>query len=189
MTTDRGTEQQTGAESRTFVGRYRVLETLHVGQNSDVFVVEALLRSSRELICKRVAGRSPESAPVKRLESEYRLLSSLRHPSLPRVRDFARDLAGDATLMVCDRAPGAPLDSLAPLALDDAVAMAVDVCRALSLLHSRAWLHLDVKPKNVLWDQVSRRATLVDLDLAAFPESPARDALLGAAAFTVARDR
>ena len=173
MTTDRGTEQQTGAESRTFVGRYRVLETLHVGQNSDVFVVEDLLRSSRELICKRVAGRSPESAPVKRLESEYRLLSSLRHPSLPRVRDFARDLAGDATLMVCDRAPGAPLDSLAPLALDDAVAMAVDVCRALSLLHSRAWLHLDVKPKNVLWDQVSRRATLVDLDLAAFPESAA----------------
>ena len=151
-------------------GRYSVLETLHVGQESEVLLVSDLARPGHTLVLKRVSGRAPETARAVRLESEYRLVSSLRHPGLPRVRDFGYDLEDDATYLVSDLAPGKTLGSQAPLPVDTVASIAVDVCRALSLLHARSWLHLDVKPSNILHDPASGRTTLVDLDLAAFPE-------------------
>jgi len=159
------------ADRRIVAGRYEVLETLHVGQDGEVLAVRDVAHPDRAIVCKRVTGRGASSPRAARLEHEYRLLSSLRHPGLPRVRDFGYDLATDATILVCERAPGKTLEAHAPLPVDEVVAVAVDLCRALSLLHARSWLHLDVKPRNVLWDRVSGRTTLVDLDLAAFPES------------------
>ena len=159
------------ADRRIVAGRYEVLETLHTGQDGEVLAVRDLVHPDRAVVCKRVTGRGASSPRAARLEHEYRLLSSLRHPGLPRARDFGYDLGTDSTVLICDRAPGQTLEAHAPLAVDEVVAVAVDLCRALNLLHSRSWLHLDVKPRNVLWDRASGRTTLVDLDLAAFPES------------------
>lgn len=157
--------------TRTVAGRYAILETIHVGQDTEVLLVEDVLRPGREFVLKRVAGPGAESGRAARLENEYRILSSLRHPGFPRVLDFGYDLGADVTFMVSERAPGKTLEALAPLPVESVTEIAVAVCRALSLLHARQWLHLDVKPRNVLHDAASGRTTLVDLDLASFPES------------------
>ena len=172
LTTNRDpTTEPEASDSQIVAGRYEVLDTLHVGQDGEVLAVRDLIHPERSIVCKRVTGRGAAATRAARLEHEYRLLSSLRHPGLPRARDFGYDLAADATILICDRAPGQTLEALAPLAVDEVVGVAVDLCRALSLLHARSWLHLDVKPRNVLWDRASGRTTLVDLDLAAFPEN------------------
>ncbi len=156
LTTNRDpTTEPEASDSQIVAGRYEVLDTLHVGQDGEVLAVRDLIHPERSIVCKRVTGRGAASTRAARLEHEYRLLSSLRHPGLPRARDFGYDLAADATILICDRAPGQTLEALAPLAVDEVVAVAVDLCRALSLLHARSWLHLDVKPRNVLWDPAS----------------------------------
>ncbi|MAG55806.1 MAG: hypothetical protein CMJ83_05910 [Planctomycetes bacterium] len=156
-----------------FQGRYRRLEKLYVGQETEVWTVADALRPERALVLKSVPGRASLSERAARLESEYRLLSSMRHPGLARARDFGYDLADDRTFLVSDRAPGRTLESQVPLGVEAAIGLVVDVCRVLSTMHARSRLHLDVKPRNIMHDPDSGRTTLLDLDLAGFPEDAA----------------
>ena len=43
-----------------------------------------------------------------------------------------------------------------------------DLLEALKFLHSRNVLYRDVKPSNILWNEKTRRATLIDFDVATF---------------------
>ena len=41
----------------------------------------------------------------------------------------------------------------------------IDICRALEALHAKDWIHKDVKPDNIMLDEL-QRAVLVDFGLA-----------------------
>ncbi|MBI5852869.1 MAG: sigma 54-interacting transcriptional regulator [Planctomycetes bacterium] len=80
---------------------------------------------------------------------EASLLTSLRHPRIPLVREVGRAADGRAYVLRT-LAPGRPLGDLAPLAAAELLPIATELCELLAFVHLRGILHLDVKPANVL---------------------------------------
>lgn len=89
---------------------------------------------------------------VERFRREARTAAGLSHPSIVAVFDSGSD---DGThFIVTELVEGETLaDRLrrdGPMAPDDAVGVAVDVCRALEAAHARGLIHRDIKPGNVM---------------------------------------
>ena len=105
---------------------------------------------------------------------EGHLATTLAHPHL--VRGY--DVLDDPPTVVLETLRGATLSALVehePLDLADAAELGCQLASVLGYLHRQAWLHLDLKPDNVVVDH--GKAVLIDLSLAGRPGSgrPVRD--------------
>ncbi len=84
---------------------------------------------------------------VELFELEFHTLAQLAHPRVVEVYDFGVDPSGAYFTM--ELLDGGDLQGQSPLPWRTACAIARDVCSALSLLHSRKFVHRDVSPRNV----------------------------------------
>jgi serine/threonine protein kinase len=118
-------------------------------------VVVKLLRPDR------VKNRSA----LEGLASEARALEALDHPVL--VRSFGGAVEGPRPHLVLEFLEGPRLSTLirkyGPLAVEQAVPLASQLCSALHFLSIEGWVHLDVKPKNIIMGAPAR---LIDLSVA-----------------------
>ncbi len=99
---------------------------------------------------------------------EGHLATSLAHPHL--VRGY--DVHDDPPAVVLETLRGATLSALVehqPLDLADAAELGCQLTSVLGYLHRHDWLHLDLKPDNVVVDH--GKAVLIDLSLAGRPGS------------------
>jgi eukaryotic-like serine/threonine-protein kinase len=92
---------------------------------------------------------------------EGRLLSRLTHPNIVRVYEAHRDW------LVLETLSGATLSALPRLDDDDAVEMGRQLCSAIGYLHRKGWLHLDLKPDNLIAD--GGRLKVIDFSIAQRP--------------------
>ncbi|MCC9312023.1 protein kinase [Kitasatospora sp. RB6PN24] len=103
----------------------------------------------------------------KRFLRECRITAGLDHPGLVTVFDAGED-AGDLFL-VMQRLPGIGLGDLiaeeGPLPVSWAVAVAAQICAALSVVHAVPVVHRDLKPSNVMV-RPDGRVVLLDLGIA-----------------------
>jgi hypothetical protein len=140
---DSADEQSAGNE------RYHVHKLL--GRGGMALVYEATDRTNERRIALKRLQPLPEAAKQRRnlelFEREFHTLSQLAHPRIVRVYDFGVDQTGAYYAM--ELLEGGDLQELAPLPWRRACALARDVCSALSLLHSRRFVHRDVSPRNV----------------------------------------
>ncbi|MCW2503422.1 MAG: hypothetical protein JWO79_1706 [Actinomycetia bacterium] len=148
---------------------YEVLEHLNRGAALDVYEV-----FSTERMCSCVAkvvrpDRLGVPRVLRRLVNEGEILGSLAHPHVVRLLDLR---AGPPPLVILETLTGPPLDYLVyqrarrPSAADIAQ-LGSHLCSAVHYLHGRGYLHLDIRPGNVIvqWGV----AKLVDLSLARPP--------------------
>jgi eukaryotic-like serine/threonine-protein kinase len=148
---------------------YEILEHLSRGRALDVYEVW-----SEERDCRCVAkvvrpDRLREPGPRRRLRTEGRLLLSLTHPHVVRAYELIErphpvlvleTLEGETVAhMVASRRRRLPVPELAVLGLH--------LCSALRYLHRHGWLHLDLKPSNVIVD--AGLAKLIDLSIVRRP--------------------
>jgi eukaryotic-like serine/threonine-protein kinase len=92
---------------------------------------------------------------------EGRLLRQLTHPNIVRVYEVHRDW------LVLETLSGSTLAALPSLARDDAIEMGRQLCSAIGYLHRKGWLHLDVKPDNLIAD--GGRLRVIDFSIAQRP--------------------
>lgn len=91
---------------------------------------------------------------ARQFQHEANILASLRHPTLPRVRDYF-SAPNQGQYMVMDYVEGEDLrvriDRLKYLPEKEALLIGIKICDALSYMHSRepAVVHRDVKPGNI----------------------------------------
>lgn len=140
--------------------RYIVIQELGSGSAGTVYKVRDLLED-RILALKLFTADPEERENVETLGNEFKLLSGLDHPNLVKVRDFAVDAAGlpfftmdfvdGRNILEYIRATGFP----GPEG-DWDVGLAVlynlffQIGEALAVIHSRALVHGDLKPPNIL---------------------------------------
>ena len=130
-------------------GRYLIHDLL--GRGGMAIVYEATDRSNQQRVAlKRLQPQPDELKHTRNLElfeREYHTLAQLTHPRIVSVHDFGVDAAG--AYYVMELLPGGDLQELAPLPWRRACAVARDICSALSLLHSRRFVHRDISPRNI----------------------------------------
>lgn len=99
------------------------------------------------------------------IASEAAALERLQHPVL--VRSFGAVLDGDRPHLILEYLEGPRLSTLlrrfGPLAAEQLVPLAQRLCSALAFMGGEDWVHLDVKPRNIVMTATPR---LIDLSVA-----------------------
>jgi eukaryotic-like serine/threonine-protein kinase len=116
------------------------------------------------------------------LAGEARALDALRHPAL--VRGFDAVVGGERPHLVLEFLEGPRLSTFIrreAVSVEQILALALQLAAALHLVGRRGWVHLDVKPRNVIMAAPPR---LIDLSVARPVEDARRDAgPIGTAAY------
>ncbi|HEV2200940.1 MAG TPA: protein kinase [Bryobacteraceae bacterium] len=118
------------------LGPYEILAPLGAGGMGEVWKARDA-RLDRIVALKRLA-----SGHAARLEQEGRAIAALNHPHICQIYDIGPDY------IVMEYVQGRPLSG--PLAVEEAVRLAVQISSALEEAHGKRILHRDLKPANIL---------------------------------------
>lgn len=144
------------------------VELLARGRRLDTYDAWDETRSCRVVVKILRPERRREPALVASVVREGSILASMAHPHL--VRGF--EVVNDPPALVLESLGGATLDALiedSRLSATDTAHLGIQLASALGYLHHRNWLHLDIKPENIVVD--CGRAVLIDLSHASRPGS------------------
>ncbi len=134
------------------LGNYRLLRLLGSGGFADVYLAEHLLLKTNvaiKLLHTQLLQNVMES-----FIDEARIIDSLHHPHIVRVRDFGIDPQDNTLFLVMDYAPNGslrdrhPLGSKLPLAT--VISYVTQAADALQHAHDAKRIHRDIKPENML---------------------------------------
>ncbi|MBA3524161.1 MAG: serine/threonine protein kinase [Geodermatophilaceae bacterium] len=149
--------------------RLQVLGLLHEGHRITVYDAWDDGRDCRVVAKALRPDHAGDRQGARQLRSEGRLLAALTHPHVVRHYDTLRT---PDPVVVLETLPGHTVDALLDeherLALPDVLHLGLQLCSAIGYLHRSGWLHLDVKPANVIADG-GGRAKLIDLSIARRP--------------------
>ncbi|MBK8266595.1 MAG: protein kinase [Nannocystis sp.] len=132
--------------------RYRIVDRLGRGGMGEVYLAThvAIGRQVAIKILRADAQENPEMA--RRFLQEARTSSQLRHPNIVDITDFGHNDRG-APFFVMELLEGEDLKSLVKrertLPWPRVVAIATQICAALTAAHASGVVHRDMKPDNV----------------------------------------
>ena len=150
-------------------GPYRVVGVLGRGGMGAVFEVEHRELGVRHALKTILASSSSPGfeAQLKRFKLEAELNARLDHPGIQRVHSASFE--GQIPYLVVDLLPGGSLgdrlDRGEKITSAEGVSYGLALARALAHAHERGVLHRDLKPDNVMLDEVGG-VRLVDFGLA-----------------------
>ena len=148
---------------------YEVIEHLSRGKALDVYDVWSEERECRCVAKTLRPDRADDPKPRRRLEREGRLLRRLSHPHIVRGYEF---LPTPRPLVIMETLTGETLahlietsyERLRPLELAH---LGLQLCSAIQYLHRHRFLHLDLKPSNIVAE--TGRAKIIDLSVGRSP--------------------
>ena len=135
-------------------GRYRVLHRLGAGGMADVYLARDQ-QLDRDIALKLLHRRFAEDPGfVERFRREAQAAASLQHPNVVSV--FDRGSFEGTYYIAMEYLPGRTLKRLireeAPLEVDRAIDIAIQMLKAARFAHRRGVIHRDLKPHNVIID-------------------------------------
>lgn len=147
------------------IAGYRVLAKLGQGAASDIYVVQDP-KSKQVWALKHVIKDDEKSQRfIEQIEREYEVGSKLDHPHIRKVfrlirhRKFFQVRAASLLMELVD---AATFDQRLPKTDAEAVRFFSQVARGLAHMHSRGYVHADMKPNNVLVTEQGE-AKIIDL--------------------------
>jgi serine/threonine protein kinase len=147
---------------------YEVLDHLHRSRGFDIFDAWSSERRSRCVIKTPRPDRLGDGTLLRRLEREGRLLTTLTHPHILRGYEVLR---APVPAVVTETLRGETLSHLLDhsrrLTAAEAAILGLQLSSAVAYLHDHGYLHLDLKPSNMVVD--GGRAIVVDLSIAQKP--------------------
>jgi serine/threonine protein kinase len=148
------------------IGRYEVLDILGEGGMGTVY--RACDPKNGQHVAIKVIRPEWSADPVlcRRLEREFRAVSTLKHPHLVQGLDFGLEEASPYVVMemVEGESLWARIHREGPLPEADAVRIMIQIAQALELVHQHNYVHRDIKPDNILLSTFGD-AKLADLGL------------------------
>lgn len=129
--------------------RYQIERVLGRGGMAVVYMVYDL-STTRYVALKRLSVRddaAKQKKVVKLFELEFYTLSHLSHPRVIEVYDYG--IENGIPYYTMERLDGGDLTNLSPINWKKACSLIIDICSALSLLHSRRMVHRDLSPRNI----------------------------------------
>jgi len=146
-------------ETSPFGKRYEILEKIGHGGMGNVYKVCDTLTGSH-LALKILRRRHTESdlsglsdfsrgeAGILGFKNEFRIMSEFRHPNIVKVFDFAIS-SKNIPMILMEFVPGKTLSELPDLSVPEIADMLIQLCHVLAYIHSRLYVHRDLKPDNI----------------------------------------
>jgi serine/threonine-protein kinase len=151
------------------VGEYRLLRRLGEGGMGSVYLAYKEGENQQFAIKVLSDALAGNQAYLDRFHREAKSGSLLNHPNIVRCISAGKDPATDKHYLALEFVDGPSahhlLDRLGRVPVGDVVHIALDIARALEYLHTRNFIHRDIKPDNILITQAGV-AKLADLGLA-----------------------
>ena len=155
-------------EGDTITSGYEVIGHLSRGRALDVYDAWSIERDCR---CVAKVLRPDRQVPRvrRRLTREGELLLGLTHPHIVRAYELRRR---PRTVLIMETLDGETVEHMietAPrrLAIADVAHLGLHLCSAVGYLHGRGYLHLDLKPSNLIVQ--NGQARMLDLSLSRRP--------------------
>jgi serine/threonine protein kinase len=151
------------------IGKYKVLERLGAGGNSNVYLCEHLMVQRRVAVKVLPSARADNPAALARFYREARAAGVLNHPNLVKCHDIDQD--NGLHFLVIDYVDGTNLQDLVtrfgPLTIVRAVHYLRQAAAGLQYAHQSGLIHRDIKPANILLERTGL-VRILDLGLARF---------------------
>jgi serine/threonine protein kinase/formylglycine-generating enzyme required for sulfatase activity len=149
------------------IGRYEVRQVLGEGAFGRVYRgFDPELHREVAIKIPYHAGLTPEFR--ERFLREAQAAAAIHHANVCPIHDVGTD--GELPFIVMHFVAGGTLAGLLARPSPLATSYAVDIARRLALgvaaAHAKGVIHRDIKPQNVLWDEVSREVLVTDFGLA-----------------------
>jgi serine/threonine-protein kinase PknG len=136
--------------------RYRISGCIGYGGLGWVFLAEDTHLNDQPVVLKGLID--PENRhTADAAERELKFLTEVDHPNIVRVRDFATQPTNGADhdeYIVMEYIPGYTVEHIAGqdngLSAENVIAYCLHLLAAVDHLHSRDWLHCDIKPPNLM---------------------------------------
>jgi serine/threonine-protein kinase len=130
--------------------RYAVVRKLGAGAMGSVYLCEDPVENNIQVALKVLISENLEDQDVW-AKGEYETLTRLRHPNLAKVYNFGKIIESTDYFIVSEFIKGIDLYSATEYVnyeeLNDII---VQTCRALDYIHSKGYVHFDIKPDNIL---------------------------------------
>ena len=151
----------------TIVNRYEVLEELGKGGMGVVYRVADPLNPARKVALKSIRHKDVHPELIDRFKAEFRALTLLKHPNVAVAYDFESMPGSEDYFFTMEFVEGHNIfHATKDAGWQQIVALLVEICRALSYVHSRKLIHYDIKPSNVVVDDEGH-VKVLDFGLAA----------------------
>lgn len=152
-------------ESSEIAPGYFAWDLLGIGRRFEMWIAWCADRLTP--VCVKLPRRDAlDPATIDALGRELAAATSCDHPAIPRV--FASDLSASVPYVVHEFVEGKPLSAVidddGPLPPGEVALVGLQLAAALRHVHSRGYVHLDLKPSNVMLR--GDRVTLCDFDIA-----------------------
>ena len=148
---------------------YEVVRLFDRAHNHEVYDVWSRQRRCR-CMAKTMSGPPYSGPAVESLVQEGRLLARFTHPHIVRAYETIRD---PRPIVILETLTGETLshalDRLDRLTFADVALLGQQLCAAMAYLHVHDWLHLDLKPSNLVCEE--GRVRVLDLSVALRPGS------------------
>ena len=168
-----GIDPELDAIRKAFDDRFAVESLLGRGGMGSVYKARELTLDRHVALKIVPESRRHDSQFVERFRREARIAARLRHPRIVSVHEVGT--LGGFPYFSMDYIDGSTLRSLVerhgPLPAEDAISIAVEVCRAVAHAHAKGVIHRDLKPENVMLDSEGDIFVL-DFGLARIAEEP-----------------
>ncbi len=135
-------------KSSPFGKRYDVLEDIGRGGMGSVYKVYDTVRNEN-LALKELSREHIESpAAILGFRNEFRIMSEFRHPNMVQVFEFGMSQE-NIPIITMEFISGRNLSELSELPVEQIVDILIQTCHALAVIHSRLYVHRDLKPDNI----------------------------------------
>jgi tRNA A-37 threonylcarbamoyl transferase component Bud32 len=145
---------------------YALGKRLHTGRDSEVYAAVRDADGAEVVLKTYLCDRSIDARP--RALRELEALQRVAGPGIPRGLEV--DRTTERPILVLEQVPGTPLASLveaAPLAIEPALDVAIQLADVLARMHATQLLHRNIHPGNVLVERPGGRTWLIDFASAA----------------------
>jgi serine/threonine protein kinase/tetratricopeptide (TPR) repeat protein len=139
------------AAAGQIIGYYKIVGPLDKGGMGEVYLATDT-RSGREVALKLLPDSSiSDQQRVRRFQQEARSILALNHPNIVTIYEIGQ--THSAHYIVTERITGETLRqrlARAPLEIPEALAIAIEVAKALEATHAAGIMHRDIKPENIM---------------------------------------